>query len=133
MGRTRKKNDKYQEPVFFAYDHAQLTADTEIKLLKCDRPFRLDKVEIVNPTGLAVDAANFYNIKILNVTQTDKVMANWSTETGQEGALVADAYATMAQAADPTAAKGDEISVLFDETGTQTLPPGRLHFHGRYL
>lgn len=129
---TKRANNFLQEQVVFTYDHAQLTANTEVSLFKCSRKFRLDRVRYVNPTGLAADATDFFNLQLNNGTT---LMANWSTEDGEEGALTADTFVDFTNAADANlvADAGDVLSIEFEEDGTATLPPGRLQIEGRYL
>jgi hypothetical protein len=126
----RRPNQLFSERVTLSYDHAQLTQDTTFKrwTVPAGRSFRLDRALIINPTGLAVDASNFFNIK---VKKGSTVMANRSTGTD---ALAADTFHEMGYAAsdgDRVAAAGDVISIEFDETGTQTLPPGTVVIEGR--
>lgn len=125
-----------QEPFLLAFDHVQVTADTTIKLFKVPdgKSLRIDGVDYVNPTGLAADASNHFNLKILKGAST--VMANWSTETGQQGEIAADTFVAMtlsATDANLVAAGADVISLFLDETGTQTLPAGRVVIRGRYV
>lgn len=133
MANRRPQNFEHDQHVI-SYDHASVTADTTVKLFKAlERHFRVDAVRYVNPTGLAADAADYFNLKVQNGAT---VIANWSTETGQEGALVADTFVDFTEAADDAdmvLAPGDELSVVLDETGTQTLPAGRFQIEGRYL
>ena len=132
---VRRENKFLQERVLLPYDHAQATADVTTKLwaVPSGRSFRLDRVWYNNPTGLAADAANYFNVIVQKGSIT---MANWSTETGQEGALSADTPVELAKSAtdaDLVADGGDVISLKLDETGTQTLPAGRLVIEGRLL
>lgn len=130
----RRPNNTTEEHVEFAYDHAALTADTTVKLWKCPagRKFRVDSVEYINPTGLAAHAADFFALK-LNKGAT--LVADWSTETGQEGTIAADTFVSFTNAA--LAARsftaGDVMSIQFDESGTATLPAGRLVVRGKYV
>lgn len=132
---NRRKNNTDEERVLLQYENASLTADLTYKLweVPAGRKFRLDRVTYVNPTGLAEDAANYFNVSVNNGAT---LAANWSTETGQEGTLAADTFVdlTLATAeADRIFAAGDELSAVFDETGTATLPAGQLVIEGRLL
>lgn len=115
-----------------SYDHAAASADTTIKLWKLRKRFIIDKVQYINVTGLAEDAANYFNIKVLIAAV---VAANWSTETGQEGTIAANTFVapTLAAAASRVGALDAEISLVLDEDGTATLPAGRIVIEGRYL
>jgi hypothetical protein len=136
---ARREDTLLQERVLLPYDHAQVTADTTVKLwqVPAGRKFRLDRVYYNNPTGLAVDASNFYNIAVQkNDGVTPVVMANHSTETGEEGTLTGDTPVELVLAADGAARvadAGDDIELLLDEDGTATLPAGRVVIEGRLL
>jgi hypothetical protein len=127
-----------QDRVVLSYDHAELTGDLEVKLLKVPAfcaAFRVDKVEYINPTGLADDATNFFEISVMNGAT---VVAGPLTTEGVGGAadLDADVFVELdlsATDADTVLAPGDVLSVLFDETAAATLPPGRIVIHGRYI
>lgn len=138
----RRPNDFLQDVVTpLVHEHGQLTGDTTVKLYKvpAGRNFRLDRATYVNPTGLAADANNYFDIKVRVKSTT--VAAHWSTQTtggspGGQGALVADTWVDLVHSAtdlDMVAEGGDEISVFYDETGTATLSPGRLVLEGRFV
>lgn len=131
----RRENKHLQEQIVLAYEHVSVTADTTVKLwtIPTGRQFRVDGVWYNNVTGLAVDVTNFFDIQVL---KGSTVMANWSTETGQEGALVADTPVDLtlsATDANRVAAAADVISLKLDEDGTATLPAGRIVIRGRLL
>ena len=120
------------EDFVLSYDHGSVTADTTIKLFKLRKRFIIDKVQLINVTGLTQDASNFFNVKVLIAAV---LAANWSTETGEEGTLTANTFKEMSNAA-ATARVGAldaEISLVLDETGTATLPAGRIQIEGRYI
>jgi hypothetical protein len=118
-------------------DHAQVTADTTTKVYKThpNRHFVVERVDYINPTGLVADASNTFNLK-LQYGAGPTVLANWDTTTGQNGALAADTWVSFALNATPAnlvLAPGTELALFLDETGTQTLPAGKLVLHGRYI
>jgi len=130
---ARRRNQVVSERLSLSYDHAALTADTTTKLWKCPsgRSFKVTRVSYVNPTGLAADGTNYFNLKVLKGAST--VMANWSTLTGQEGTLTADTFVSFtlsSTAANLVLQAGDELSFFADETNTATLPAGRLVVEG---
>lgn len=127
---TRRSNDYLQERLVLPYEHAAVTADTTIKLWSPDRRFRIDRVWYNNPTGLAADGTNFFNLKILNDAA---VAANWSTETGEEGGLTANTPVEFTVSTSNVVEAGDVISLFLDEDATASLPAGRLVIEGRYL
>jgi hypothetical protein len=115
-------------------DHPQVTADTTTTewAVPSDRSFILDKAQYYNATGLANHATDFFNVKVLAGAT---VMANWSTETGQEGTATADTVLNMTLAAESArvCAPGTAVKLFLDESGTATLPAGKVILHGRYL
>ena len=124
------------DQVSFVVDHAAVTGDTTTKVLKthANRHFQVERVDYVNPTGLAGDASNYFNIKLQYGSTT--VIANWSTLSSAEGTLTADTWVAMTLNATPAnlvLAPGTEVSLFLDETGTSSLPAGKLVIHGRFL
>lgn len=121
-----------QERFMLSIDHAQFTGDLAVKVAKPSRQFVIDKVRYVNVTGLAADAANYFEIQVLLGAA---VAATWSTETGQEGTIAVDTFVDLVNGVSPlrVGAADAEIILNFDETGTATLPVGRLVIEGSYL
>lgn len=115
-------------------DHAAVTDDATTKEFKTGtRPLRIDSVAYVNPTGLAQDASNYFNIKLLGGAV---VLANWSTLTGAQGTIAADTFVAMvlnATASNLIVPAGSTLSLFLDETGAASLPAGKLIVRGRYL
>lgn len=126
----------YQERVVFSFDHAAVTATTTWKLHKAKgRSFRVDSVRYINPTGLTGASGNAFKGELKNGST---VMAtSFNTDTGAGGAtLAADTFvdATLsATEANRVAAADDVISFVVTETGTATLPAGRVVVEGRYI
>lgn len=136
MSLPRLSGDEYQQAFTMSYDHVELTADLTVKLFKVPsgRKIRVDGVKYVNPTGLAQDASNYFNLKLLKGAST--VAFNWSTHTGDQGSIAADTFVDFAASstdADKVFDGGDVMSIFFDETGTSDLPAGRLVIYGRYV
>lgn len=130
-GTPRRKPRDTQSEHMLRFDFASVTADTTHELFKALKDLELDKVEIYTAAGLAADAANYF---VLSIKRGATIMAKWSTETGQEGALPAAAYAAMVlQAGDAKRADADTaLQLVLDETGVQTLPAGHIVMHFRY-
>lgn len=107
--------------------HAQLTDDATVKLLKARKRTRIDRVDYINPTGLAADNTNAFAGQLKNGST---VMASVFNTDGNDvpagAALAANTFytATLGTVAERTLAAGDELSYLLDEDGTATLPPG---------
>jgi hypothetical protein len=127
--------------VVISIDHPAETGDATIKFHKCLRKFRVEKVEYINPTGLATDNTNSFEVALKN--GTTKVAA-WNTDgdaTGinggaTEGSITANTFLTLTKSstdANLVFAAGDVMSLSMDETGDTTLPAGRMVVHGRYL
>jgi len=139
---TRRDNQFLQQDFVMAYEHGALTADTTVKLFQVPsgKKLRIKRVTYNNPTGLAADAVNFFNLKVIKGVAT--LIANWSTETGQEGALPADDFVTFTLQSTTdednvivggAASDADLLQVFFDEDGIATLPAGRLVVEGTWV
>ncbi len=131
----RRQNKLLQERISIPFDHISVTADLTVKLwdVPSGRKFRLERVLYNNVTGLAQDGTNFFDIQILKGAT---VMANHSTETGQEGTLTADTPVELvlsATDANLVADGGDVISLFLEEGGAATLPAGVFVLEGRLL
>jgi hypothetical protein len=109
-------------------------ATLAVKLFTAQRKFKVDKVEYINPTGLAAHAANFWDIGIKADATS---MAEWSTDSAAEGALGADTVnecTLSATVANRVAAKDAVISFYATKNASAAnLPAGRIIVHGRYL
>lgn len=132
-----QRPSREQTPFFWTYDHASATADTTIKLWKntSGQQLRIDRVEYINPTGLAGSASNAFNIKLM---QAAVVIANWDTDSDVvgQGTIAANTWIQLANSAtdaDLVIEDGEEIAVFFDEGGDTTLPAGRLQVKGRFI
>lgn len=137
MALPKPRNPYQQEVVLGPFLHAQVVnTDTTVRILKVPvgKKFRVDSVRYFNATGLAANAANFSNIKLIQGAST--VIANWSTETGQQGTIAADTHVDMVMSATDAnrVLAGDVVMSLFlDMTGTVTLPAGQIVVYGRYV
>lgn len=128
MATPRRKDGFRAERVLIPFTHEQVTADTTpapIYKVPAGRTLEIARVLYQNPTGLAEDAANFFNLKFHDGTPAN-VAANWSTETGQQGTLTAATFVefVIATNANKALAAGDVLTLFLDETGTATLPAG---------
>lgn len=134
----RRANQVLQERVVLSVDHAQVTGDTTIKFWKVPtgRSFILDRALYINPTGLAEDAGNWFQVA---VKKGSTVMADTNTDSDSAGAdnsIAADTFTELAKsatAANLVAASDDVLSLVLDETGTATLPAGKLVVEGRLV
>jgi hypothetical protein len=134
---NRRPNKTEQEKVVLTCDHAAFTVDTTLKLLKAQRKFRVESVEYVNPTGLAEHASNNFKISAKNgSTVIAGPLSTDSDDAGADNSIAAATWYTLTLSttdSDLVLAAGDTLSVLFDASGTVTLPAGRVVIHGRYL
>jgi hypothetical protein len=119
-------------PSAYSVDHAQATADTTQFFFQtpADRAFVVEDVTYYNATGLAEDAANYFDIQLKHGTT---VVANWSTETGQEGTIAADTPVKPTLGSDLVIPPDTRVDLFLDETNTATLPAGTLQVVGRYI
>jgi len=109
-------------------------ATAATKLFTAQKKMRIDKVEYINPTGLAGHAANYWDI---GIKKGATIMAEWSTDSAAEGTLTADAVNDMTLSstdANLVAAAGDVISFYATKVASAAnLPAGRVVIHARYL
>lgn len=116
--------------------NASLTADLEdfLYTVPTGKVLVLDSATYYNATGLAADVSNYFNIKV-QLDGGTRVAFNWSTQTSAQGALVADTASALVAGtlANRTFVGGERIDVMFDETGSATLPAGRVVVTGRLI
>lgn len=125
MAGERRPNEFFQDIYTVSFDHAQLTSTTTTKVYQAPPTGgqrRVKSVRYVNPTGLAQSGSNSFAITlqkgvtaVANGIDTATVAIPADTFIGM---TVVDAAAVL----DPL----DVLSVVATETGTATLPPGRL-------
>lgn len=127
-----------QEAVVLSFDHPEVSGDTTWKFFQVPpgKTLRIDRVDYINPTGLAQDTTNVFALKLL----ADAVVAaSWSTDNDlmvPDASIPADTFMALTLSATDSELIADAESVLSlfaDEGGTATLPPGRLIVHGRYV
>jgi hypothetical protein len=123
------------EAVAFTVTHAQVTGDTTsdpIFIVPANRYFVLDSAIYYNATGLVNDGTNYFAIQIKN---SSTKMAEWSTLTGEEGAIAAATACTLTNESltNRVAVAGDKLTLVLDETNTQTLPAGQVTVFGRLI
>lgn len=118
-------------------DHAAVTGDTTIKhwVVPAGRTFRLDRAAYINVTGLARSDTDFFEVAIKKGSTT-MATANTGPVAGAGAAIAADTFTDLTLSATPAnlvAAAGDVISLVLDETGTATLPAGKVVIYGRLV
>jgi hypothetical protein len=132
MSTKRNSQAGVKELIAITFDHGSTTTDTTHTIFKAMDALEVVKVEYINVTGLAEDASDFFALSLKNGST---VIATHSTETGEEGSIAANTFTTLALEASPNPVldAGDVLSLDLNETGTATLPAGRLVVHARYL
>ena len=65
---------------------AAIAATTTFAMCTMDRPFRIDRVEVVCDATYAQDAANFYTLTAAHGA-APTTAATWSTQTGAQGTI----------------------------------------------
>lgn len=138
---TLPRDHKYETDEFaISYDHAELTDDLEVKLFRvpANRRVRLLEALYINPTGLAEDTTNVIAISIRKTGPTAMAgpLSTDSDLSVPDASIVADTFTTIPLSATDAAriAPAESvISVLFDEGGAVTLPPGRLVLRLQYV
>jgi hypothetical protein len=110
------------------------SATSTLALETLDAATRIDSVEILNPTGFAAHASNYWT---LTLQKGSTVIATWSTLTGQEGTITANTKAAMRMSstdANTVGAAGDLLKLVLTKTGTPAaFPAGRVVAHGRIV
>lgn len=106
------------------------------RVAKAHRRMVIESVRYVNPTGLAADNDNFATFSLKNGATT---IATFHTEADAMPAgvtLTANAYqdATLSSTpADLIVAVDDVLDWVVAESGTTTVPAGRVEVYGRFL
>lgn len=135
---SKRANEFLQERVVLSFDHPEVSGDTVWKFFKvpAGRTLKIDAVEYINPTGLAQDTTNVFNLILKHGSTT---VASWSTDNDlmvPDASIPADTFMTLtpaAAAADLVAPADAVLSFTADEGGTATLPAGRVVVHARYV
>ena len=123
---------RHSERFRMSFEIPSESADATLALLVLKgHGVRIDRVMLSVPAGQAADASNYVNFKVIKNAST--LVANWSTQTGQQGTITASTPVEMvvtATAADFNAVDGDKLSLFVDTTGTITVPAGRIVVEG---
>ena len=104
------------------------------RVAKLHRRMIVEAVRYVNPTGLAAHASNYATFSLKNDSTT---VASFDTDTnGDNITLAANGYqdATLSGTAADLLVEVDEVlDWEVAETGTTTVPAGRVEVYGRYI
>jgi hypothetical protein len=113
---------------------ATVGATTTQKFCKVPRIYRVDDVEWLTPTTVTQDAANYWDIELMNGSTS---VAKWSTLTSAQGTITGGTGVTLVNSATDASlvfAAGDTMSLVLTKHGSPAaLPPGRLTVHGHYV
>lgn len=137
MGRIARPNKLEAEfwttgPV----QHAALTATTTLWLGKvpAGRKLRIDRIVYNNATGLAADNTNAFKLHVMNDAAVVREVFNTDGNDDPVGvALEAGTLDLTPDAAEAVLDGGDELTAVFTEDGTATLPAGAITIEGRLL
>lgn len=131
MALPRRKAKFLQESRTISFDHGSTNASVTTKIWKvpAGRSFRVRRAFYNNPTGLAANASNYFDVRILNAAL---IAAKWSTLTGSDGTLTADTPVELVLQTDANLVlpAGTVLSFATILTGTATLPAGRVVIEG---
>ena len=118
-------NEYFSTEYTVPFDHAALTATTSVEFFKATKRTRVVRAYYGNATGLAASGTNSF---ALTLSKTGSVVvatgANTATTAIPAGGFTAMSMSTVAGAV--VLEPGDVLSFVATETGTATLPPGRL-------
>ncbi len=130
----RVPNSEFQERIIIPFSHAEVTADTDVKLMKLPRKFRLRKATYINQTGLAQDATNVFAVQLLNDAGVAASVSSDSDQAGEDNSFTANEFLdlTIVEAFAVFVA-GSVLSLRLDEGGIATLPPGQIIIEGTFL
>lgn len=137
---ARRKNDLLQERISISLPIASTNATKTTKLWKAPRKCVVTDVRYLNETGLAENATNAFNAKLVKTGGTT-VATLFDTDSDlvpDTGAsLPANTFVTGALASNSSGARvlaaGDELSFVATLTGTATLPAGQIQIELLYL
>jgi len=128
QARNKATKQEFRSVAFDVPSHA---ASASVKIWGSDeRAFRIERVWYNNPTGLAADTTNYFDVTITDGTN---ILASWSTKTTSQGALTADTPVNLVLAAAHDVAPNLSLVVTCTLHGTQTLPAGRIVVSGHSL
>lgn len=124
---TPNKNARDRKSHCFPKEHIAITATGSVKLFKATKRCIVDRIDYINPTGLAADPTNAFRVEIKNGSTVVAQIANTDTDDNPAGASIAAntfSTATNGTKAARTLAKDDVLDITFTEDGTATLPAG---------
>ena len=98
-----------------------VSADTLFQLKEISKKLKILDFKILDPTGVAEDVTNFVKFQL---RRDAVVIAEHSTETGNEGALAAGVWATAPETDIHDVLKGADLNINVDIEGTGATTAG---------
>jgi hypothetical protein len=131
MAPPRRPNEFLQEKLTAdTLAVAAIAATSSLVLQTMDGAYRINSFELEAPGGYSADASNYY---VITLQAGSTVLATWSTQTGQQGALTDGVPGQAVLAGTITGAKGDVLKVVCTKAASAAnLPAGTrfvAHFH----
>jgi hypothetical protein len=111
----------------FVKEHVAVTANGSVKLFKAVRRCLIERIDYINPTGLAADATNAFRLEIKNGSSLVATIANTDSDDVPAGAAItANTFITATNGTKTlrTLAADDVLDITFTEDGTASLPAG---------
>jgi hypothetical protein len=129
---TTLKNRDDQQRVVMRVPFVTTTATTTVHVMPLDRPFEIDRVDLlVGGAGLAADADNHFAIA-LRCIESAHDLASVSTATTS---LDGDEWSQLTLPTNPESRRalaGHSLALVFEEIGNASLPAGTVVISGRY-
>ena len=98
-----------------------VSADTTFEVKDITKKLKIIDFKILDPTGVAEDGTNFVKVQL---RRDAVVIAEHSTETGNEGALAAGVWSTAPEKDIHDVLKSAKLNVNVDVEGTGALTAG---------
>ena len=97
-----------------------ISADTQFELKRLSKRIKLLDMKIIDPVGVGEDATNYVRIQL---RRGAALVAEFSTETGNEGALAAGVWGEAPEK-DVEIARDENLNLLVDVNGTGAMNAG---------
>lgn len=128
--------DLLQHTLVLPFTLPAISATAQLTLCSFRNLVRFDRIELITDATYAADPANYYVFQATN-GDGSQVVASWSTQTGQQGAIAAGVPANMVMNADSNLwAFRTQPSILqlrATKTGTAANATLRVVPHIRYV
>src|SRR5579863_905253 len=109
-GLVRRKNQVLQEPNKLQVDVvAAVSATSTFMLGTIFRDYYIEYFELEAPGGYSADASNYY---VITLQAGSTVLATWSTQTGQQGALTDQVMAQAVLSGSAAGSANDQLKVV---------------------